>query len=237
MADKTFKRSCQNEPTLRKVEVVPRENEPGSTQGLTPENPEGTKVLGRETPKSFGLGTQKGLGDSKPSFDAFGSRVASTESGGAAELCSEPLLFVVSGSNHCPEGCPGSFRTCALRLRDAMASTTGGGVGGDEPDEDRPDKSWVKGDYEPEPSKKKKKKKKKGKGHRHEGEGETAEDQLESFKRAKKEEPIPVAVPAETRSEPSADTEDDWGSGEEIEGTESQLKRLKLRKLLQERQW
>ncbi|CAL1157000.1 unnamed protein product [Cladocopium goreaui] len=127
------------------------------------------------------------------------------------EMINEEKQARAIGRQDFQEGCPGSFRACALRLCDAMASTTGDGAGGDEPDEDRPDKSWVKGDYEPEPSKKKKKKKKKGKGHRHEGEGETAEDQLESFKRAKKEEPIPVAVPAETRSEPSADTEDDWG--------------------------
>ena len=216
-----FQEVREDEPTLRKVEVVPRENEPGSTQGLTPENPEGTKVLGRETPKSFGLGTQKGWGNSKPSFDAFGNSVASTERGGAAEPCSEALLFVVSGSNHCPEGCPGSFRACALRLRDAMASTASGGAGGDEPDEGWPDKSWVKGAYEPEPSKKKKKK---GKGHRNEDEEEPAEDQLEPLKKAKREEPTPVAAPAEAHSEPSADPDDDWGKwragGKDKEPTE-----------------
>ena len=237
MADKTFKRSCQNEPTLRKVEVVPRENEPGSTQGLTPENPEGTKVLGRETPKSFGLGTRKGLGDSKPSFDAFGSRVASTESGGAAELCSEPLLFVVSGSNHCPEGCPGSFRACALRLCDAMASTTGGGVGGDEPDEDRPDKSWVKGDYEPEPSKKKKRRRRRARGTDMKVKGKLRRTSWSPSSEPKRRSQPPsqyLLRPAPNlRQTPKMTGE----SGEEIEGTESQLKRLKLRKLLQERQW
>ena len=36
--------------------------------------------------------------------------------------------------------------------------------------------------------------------------------QLEPFKRAKREEPTPDAVPAETNSEPSADPDDDWGN-------------------------
>ena len=231
-----FQEVRENEPTLRKVEVVPRENEPGSTQGLTPENPEGTKVLGRETPKSFGLGTQKGLGDSKPSFDAFGSRVASTESGGAAELCSEPLLFVVSGSNHCPEGCPGSFRACALRLGDAMASTTGGGVGGDEPDEDRPDKSWVKGDYEPEPSKKKKRRRR-AKGTDMKVKGKLRRISWSPSREPKRRSQPPsqyLLRPAPNLQQTPKMTGE---SGEEIEGTKSQLKRLKLRKLLQERQW
>eukprot|EP00435_Cladocopium_sp_Y103_P045510 s148_g13.t1 len=199
-----FQEVRENEPTLRKVEVVPRENEPGSTQGLTHENPEGTKVLGREPPKSVvGFGTQKGLWDSNPGFGVFGSGVAGTGSGGAAEPSFEPFFPVVSGSNHCPEGCPGSFRACALRLRDAMASTASGGAGGDEPDEGRPDKSWVKGDYEPGPSKKKKKKK--GKGLWKNDEQETAEDQLEPVKKAKREEPTTDAV--RKGKEPTTPTE------------------------------
>ena len=39
----------------------------------------------------------------------------SAGSGGAAEPCFEPLFPVVSGSNHCPEGCPGSFRVAFAR--------------------------------------------------------------------------------------------------------------------------
>ena len=107
-----------------------------------------------------------------------------------------------------------------------MASTASGGAGGDEPDEGWPDKSWVKGAYEPEPSKKKKKKKKKkkGKGHRNENEEEPAEDQLGPLKKAKREEPTPVVAPAEARSEPSADPDDDWGEwragGKDKEPTE-----------------
>ena len=95
-------------------------------------------------------------------------------------LVLNPFFLLFRVLTTAPRAAPGRS---GLRLRDAMGSTGSGGGGGDEADEGWPDKSWVKGDYEPGPSKKKKKKK--GKGHRNKDEKETA-DSVGAFQESQK---------------------------------------------------